>query len=155
MDDIYRVIKGECQKLGLDATRVDENVGAGLVMKEVTELIEKAAFIICDLTHGRPNVYFELGYALGVGNNETNVLLIAREKTRPHFDVGLLRVHLYASTKKLRAVLARNLKGMKDAKAPVVVAAIARTGEEQNQRALDVLKRVADEPRLGGPVAEE
>jgi hypothetical protein len=54
--------------VGLHASRVDENVGSGIVIREISELIERAEFIICDLTLERPNVYYELGDAHGAGN---------------------------------------------------------------------------------------
>jgi len=75
-------------------------------------LIEQAEFIICDLTHERPNVYYELGYAHGVGNKSRNILLIANRETRLHFDIAPLRVRHYRSIEELRALLARNLVEM-------------------------------------------
>src|SRR4051812_3826118 len=57
MLDIYSAIKDECAKLKLKATRVDENAGAGFILGETITLIQTAEFIICDLTHERPNVY--------------------------------------------------------------------------------------------------
>jgi hypothetical protein len=40
--------------------------------------------VVADLTHERPNVFFELGYARGVGNT---VITIMRSGAKAHFDV--------------------------------------------------------------------
>jgi len=110
--DVLAAIKDECGKLGLHARRVDENVGSGLVLGEITKLIEDAEFIICDVTSERPNVYYELGYAHGVGNESADILLIARQGTVLHFDIAPLRVQYYRSTEHLRTILSTNLKRM-------------------------------------------
>ena len=112
MQDAYKAIKDECLKLGLNAIRVDENVGSGFIIREVTELIEKAEFIIFDLTNERPNVYYELGYAHGVGNEAEEILLLARRGTNIHFDISPTRIHFYESTKHLREIVSHNLKRM-------------------------------------------
>jgi hypothetical protein len=77
MGDVYSAIKEECSTLNLNAVRVDEKIGSGFIIREITELIEKAEFIIFDLTKERPNVYYELGYAHGVGNEAEDILLLA------------------------------------------------------------------------------
>jgi hypothetical protein len=110
--DVLLAIKDECAKLGLDAKRVDENIGSGLVIGEITKMIEDAEFIICDLTLERPNVYYELGYAHGVGNEATDILLIAKKGTVLHFDVAPLRVQYYRSTEDLRSIVNTSLKRM-------------------------------------------
>jgi hypothetical protein len=112
MDDTYRAVKDECRKLRLRSCRVDENTGAGIVIAEVTKLIERAEFIVCDLTNERPNVYYELGYAHGVGNEAEDILLIAKEGTVLHFDIAPFRVHFYSSTERLRSIVSANLKVM-------------------------------------------
>ena len=112
MSDAYAAIKDECSRLGLKPTRVDEDPGSVLIIKEIITLIEKAEFIICDLTYERPNVYYELGYAHGVGNRPQNILLIAKEGTILHFDIAPLRVHYYRSTEHLRSLIASKLKHM-------------------------------------------
>ena len=112
MQDTYSAIKTECQKLHLTARRVDENIGSGLIISEITDLIEKAEFIICDLTHERPSVYYELGYAHGVGNENGDILLIAKEGTALHFDIAPFRVLYYRTTEHLRTILNISLKGM-------------------------------------------
>lgn len=92
MADVYTAIKDECKKLKLKAARVAESSGSGLIIREITDFIERAEFVICDLTSERPNVYYELGYAHGVGNEAINILLIAKEGTALHFDIAPLRV---------------------------------------------------------------
>jgi hypothetical protein len=106
----YSVIKDECQKRKLKAIRADEIAGAGLVIQEIFDSIEQAEFIICDLTRGRPNVYYELGYAHGVGNYPDNILLLAKAGTERHFDISPLRFEEYRSTEELRSIVASRLK---------------------------------------------
>ena len=112
MADAYSAIKDECKKLRLRSHRVDENTGGGLVIGDITDLIERAEFIICDMTKERPNVYYELGYAHGVGNEAMDILLIAAQGTVLHFDIAPLRVHFYSSTEHLRSIVSANLKAM-------------------------------------------
>src|ERR1700737_1759443 len=79
MMDIFETIREECKKLGLDAKRVDESAGSGFVHIEIKDAIESAEFCIFDLSNDRPNVYYELGYAHGVGNESHDILLIAKQ----------------------------------------------------------------------------
>ena len=112
MDDVYSAIRDECAKLALHAQRVDDNTGSGIVLGEITMLIDRAEFLICDLTRDRPNVYYELGYAHGAGNEAPEILLIAREGTTLHFDIAPLRVQYYSTTEALRKMLADQLAAM-------------------------------------------
>jgi hypothetical protein len=112
MDDAYSAIKAECEQLGLEPERVDEKVGSGVIIKDITDLIEKAEFIIFDLSKERPNVYYELGYAHGVGNEAEDILLLAKEGTTIHFDVAPFRIQFYHSTEHLRTIVSESLKQM-------------------------------------------
>ena len=47
-------------------------------------MIKSARLVVADLTLERPNVYFELGYARGLGKP---VVTIAKQGTNVHFDV--------------------------------------------------------------------
>ena len=111
-DDAFRAIKEAAKSIRLNARRVDENYSSGFIILEIIELIEKAEFIIFDLTYERPNVYYELGYAHGVGNSPSNILLLAKEGTELHFDIAALRVHYYKSTEDLRQIIKRTLTEM-------------------------------------------
>ncbi len=112
MVDAYSAIKDECLTLKLRAQRVDENAGSGFVIREITSLIERSEFIVCDLSYERPNVYYELGYAHGVGNEAMDILLIAKQGTDLHFDIAPLRVHYWSSTEHLRTIISKNLSEM-------------------------------------------
>ena len=112
MDDTYKAIKDECSKLKLKAARVDENVGSGFIIREITQLIEDAEFIIFDLTKERPNVYYEIGYAHGVGNEAYDILLVAKKETVIHFDISPMKINFYESTEDLREIVRSNLNAM-------------------------------------------
>jgi hypothetical protein len=109
---IYAAIKEECSRLELKATRVDEGHGSGFIISEITSLIEEAEFIICDLSYERPNVYYELGYAHGVGNEADDLLLVAKAGTKLHFDVAPLRVHYFEDEEALRGIVRQQLSKM-------------------------------------------
>ena len=110
--DVFSAVKEECAALGLRATRVDEEGGSGFVIRDVVRLIEDAEFLVCDLSHERPNVYYELGYAHGVGNEADEILLVARAGTKLHFDIAPLRVWYYSDIPELRTIVARQLRRM-------------------------------------------
>lgn len=112
MDEAFSAIKDECTKLRLNAKRADENIGSGFILKEITENIENAEFIVVDLTYERPNVYYELGYAHGVGNEGLDILLIAKEGTSIHFDITPMRIYFYESTENLRSIIYTGLRAM-------------------------------------------
>ena len=112
MEVTYEVTKEECIKLGLYPERADQNTGSGFVIRDIITHIEQAEFLICDLTRARPNVYYELGFAHGIGNYASNILLIAKAGTTIHFDVSPLRVEYYGSTENLRSIVTSNLRRM-------------------------------------------
>lgn len=111
-NDVYSAVKDECKKLKLKAIRVDEVCGSGLIIRKIINLIERAEFLIVDLTDEKPNVYYELGYAHGVGNEDCDILLIAKEGTKLHFDIAPLAVHFYSSTEHLRKIVNEQMKNM-------------------------------------------
>lgn len=112
MDDVFSAIRDICRRMKLSPKRVDENLTSGFIILEVVNLIERAEFIIFDLTHERPNVYYELGYAHGVGNAPSNILLVAKQGTVLHFDIAALRVQFYDSTESLRIIVKNSLAAM-------------------------------------------
>jgi uncharacterized protein YeaC (DUF1315 family) len=108
-DSAYATIKEECHKRKLNAMRADEDAGSDLVILKILRHIEAAQFIICDLTNGRPNVYYELGYAHGTGNWPDTILLVAEKGTTLHFDLAAFQVKEYGSTEELRSIVSKAL----------------------------------------------
>jgi len=111
-DMAFRVFRTECIRLGLNAVRADDFVDSGIILKDIVEMIEKAEFIICDLSNERPNVYYELGYAHGVGNQSDRIFLTASADTVLHFDIAPLRVHFYSDATELRRLMRTHFKQM-------------------------------------------
>lgn len=112
MDDEYRAVDDACQDLGLRPNRMDESVESGLLLRKIVQDIDRAEFIIFDLTHSRPHVYFALGYAHGVGNEAYDILLIAKEGTEIHFDISPLKVNFYQDIDELQKLISSNLEQM-------------------------------------------
>jgi nucleoside 2-deoxyribosyltransferase len=63
---------------------VKDVVGDYRITEQLLSMIRSARLVVCDLTFERPNVYFELGFARGIGKK---VITIARKATTIHFDV--------------------------------------------------------------------
>jgi hypothetical protein len=95
MKDIQRVIEESCKKNGLQAKIVSNGINSNAIIDEIKKLIEESEFLIIDLTLENPNVYYELGYADGVGNEGADILLLAKEGTNLKFDIQHRRVHFY------------------------------------------------------------
>jgi hypothetical protein len=112
MSASYDAIKRACSKLHLRATRADEVVGSGRVIDDIVQLILKSEFIVCDLTLERPNVYYELGYAHGVGNRPLDIMLVAKQGTVLHFDIASSRVRYYRDPQHLESLVESDLTAM-------------------------------------------
>lgn len=108
----YERIAARCAALGISAARADDGAGSEIILREIVRQLCEAEFLIFDLSGERPNVYFELGYAFGIGNRSDNVLLLAQKGSRIHFDVAPLRVHFYDSDSHLEELLGHHLGRM-------------------------------------------
>lgn len=82
--DLYTAIKRVCDKYDYEAKRVDESNFHKRIIPEITRQIRHCAFVIADVTEERPNVFYELGFADGIGKE---VILVAKEGTIPPFDI--------------------------------------------------------------------
>ncbi len=77
--------KGACDFYKYKCERVDEtNTKDSSIVAEIVRKIKDTAFVIADLTELKQNVFFELGFARGLGKR---VIATAKEGTQLPFDV--------------------------------------------------------------------
>lgn len=103
MEPVFEGIQSAGSFHNLKVERVKDVPGDYRITDKIIEMITKAKIIVADLTHERPNVYFELGYARGLGKT---VVTTAREGTKLHFDVKDWTCTTYNDSR----VLERHLK---------------------------------------------
>lgn len=108
--DIHETISETCKSLNLKGERVDQIEHTGRITDKIIECINKAEIVIADLTHNRPNCYYEAGYAHGIGKN---VVFTAREKTELQFDLKDYPVIFYPNMSILKKKLLKRLKVIK------------------------------------------
>lgn len=90
IDELYhRELSRACASVGLAAFRIDLSEPYQTITDHIIQGIMEAECVIADLTYARPSVYFEIGFAHGLG---VPVALTCR---RDHFrgDRDDLRVH--------------------------------------------------------------
>jgi hypothetical protein len=105
--DIHAAIKRGCDTAGVRAHRVDEVEHSGPITQLLLDQIKLHRFLISDLTHERPNVYYEVGCAHGI---QKEVILTAQKGTQVHFDIASYNVIFYGSATELETRVAKRLQ---------------------------------------------
>jgi hypothetical protein len=114
--DVLEAIKTAAADCGITAERVDEVESNQRITNRILESIHKAEFVIVDLTNERPNVFFEAGFAHGLGKLP---IYVARAGTTIHFDIQDYPIITFRNMKQLKEGLTKRL--------------IALTGERTQQ----------------------
>jgi len=80
------IIKPSCREVGYEAIRVSDRQFVDYITDEIIAGIRESAFLIADYTGQRGGVYYEAGYAMGLGKT---VIQMCREdeKDKMHFDI--------------------------------------------------------------------
>jgi ribosomal protein S18 len=107
MDPIFEGIKAAAEAAGLEAKRVKYLIGEYKIDLKLIDMLHQACMVVVDLTHERPNVYFELGYARGIGKT---VITTARRGTSLHFDVQSWTCDFYMDSRVLERRLTERFK---------------------------------------------
>ena len=68
--------------MGLHPKRVDRHNEGGLLKSEIMQFLNNSEIIVADLTNERPNVYLEVGYAMGI-DKLRNLILTCRSDHLP------------------------------------------------------------------------
>ena len=76
------VIRPAIESVGLLPKRVDRHNEGGLLKSEIIQFLNNSEIIVADLTNERPNVYLEVGYAMGI-DKLRNLILTCRSDHLP------------------------------------------------------------------------
>lgn len=117
--DIHATIKRACGSAGVRAERVDDTEFIGQITEKVLSSIRVAEMVVADVTHERPNVYYEIGFAHAL---EKPLMIVARRGTIVHFDLQGHRIRYYSNliqledllTKSVTAIHAANVAAQSD-----------------------------------------
>ena len=104
--DVLETIKSAAQKCGVVAERVDDTKSNERITDRILKSIDRAEYVIADLTKERPNVFFEAGYAEGRGKTP---IYIAKQGTPTHFDTKDYPIIFFHNMKELREGLQKRL----------------------------------------------
>jgi hypothetical protein len=84
-DDVYQLgIKQACEKAGMYCERIDEQLYAERILDRIYNQIAKADVIVADMTGRNENVFYEVGYAHGLGKK---VILLTDDANDIPFDL--------------------------------------------------------------------
>lgn len=86
---IYNIISETVEKEGFECNRADDLYGK-IILSDIWEQINKAAFVIADLTSNNPNVYYELGVCHTVGKEVIPILQKGHEIPFDHKPFRIL-----------------------------------------------------------------
>lgn len=90
-DGVYVAIRSAVGGADFECRRADDDLGR-IILRDIWERINEAAFVVADLTAFNPNVFYELGVAHTVG---TPSIPIAQTGTRLPFDQQAYRALMY------------------------------------------------------------
>ena len=107
--DVFASCKEVCREFQLDAERTDESSSLERIVPRIEAGIRQSAFVIADVSELSPNVFYEVGYAKGLGKN---VILTARQGTELPFDVDDIPTIFWEIQEDLKAGLRKCLGGL-------------------------------------------
>lgn len=113
-DRRFEVIEKHLGKHDAVAIRIDKEHTLDELVKRIKEEIERAQFVIADLTEERPSCYFEVGYAealrkpvIYVASKES--VVNPKTPTKIHFDIHR-NINTFVNHKQLREKLDESIK---------------------------------------------
>lgn len=96
-DALYKeVISPVCESYGYDVIRADDIYTTGLIIDDVTSSIRESSLVIADITPNNLNVFYEVGYAHGIG--KATIMLSDRNREKLPFDISGYRLLFYDNT---------------------------------------------------------
>lgn len=95
LDVVYGTIKNSLSDEGYLCNRADDVEGSNVLFGKILHEIFSSRFIIADLTHSNPNVFYELGIAHSF-KDPSNIILIKQKNVKCPFDISYLKYIEYS-----------------------------------------------------------
>ena len=110
MDAAYKGIEGILRNHGFNPVRIDQKEHNNEISGEILYEIKRSRFVIADVTGQRQGVYFEAGYAMGIG---IPVIWSCQEdnKNNVHFDTRQYNHIFWKDESDLASQLEDRIKG--------------------------------------------
>ena len=106
-ESVFSSYKKVCKRFNFKAVRTDKTRSGDRIVPEILKGIRNASFVIADVTEASMNVFYEIGYAEGLGRP---VIVTAKEGTKLPFDFADIPVEFWSSPKDLCQKLERRVK---------------------------------------------
>ena len=101
-DELFTVYSTVCKELGFEAVRTDKVYSLEKILPRILNGIRHSAFVIADVTETSPNVFYEIGFAEGLGRP---VIATAKEGTKLPFDIVDTPITFWSSLEDLKGKL--------------------------------------------------
>jgi hypothetical protein len=105
-DDVFKSYFAVCAESGFSAQRTDQSESGERIIPRILAGIRRAAFVIADVTQLRANVFYEIGFAHGMGKP---VIVSAKKGTVIPFDIADIPVLFYSGPEELKEILSRRV----------------------------------------------
>jgi hypothetical protein len=101
-DDLYDAYETVCKDVGFEAVRTDQVTSLQRITPRILDGIKYSAFVIADVTDKNLNVFYEIGFAEGIGRP---VIITAKEGTELPFDIKDTPIVFWSTFKELKQKL--------------------------------------------------
>ena len=135
-DDVFDAVHESVALLGYECLRADTIPHADEITSVIHDSIRQAAFVVADLTDFKANVYYEVGFARGLGKP---VILICKEGSQVEFDLRNVNRINYATYRQLKEQLRSRTESVIGAARPAIDEQAADAVAVSNNTTQDLL----------------
>jgi hypothetical protein len=107
--EVFASCKEICREFKLEAERTDESTSLERITPRIEKGIRRSAFVIADVSELSPNVFYEVGYAKGLGKD---VIVTAKKGKKLPFDIADVPTIFWEIQDDLKVGLRKCLAGL-------------------------------------------